>query len=148
MLTDKEFKNIMAMKKNFIDSDIKICKIGENISYDLISNDNTRKFKLDIDRRNGRISLNKLKIQNRTDNICLIRIDIDSPPHINPDGFITSRNHIHLYKEGYGLKWAVDLKNFHSIYFKNISIFNSLFIDFCSYCNIDINNLNNFQGVI
>lgn len=27
------------------------------------------------------------------------RVDIDSPPHRNPDGTMTSRNHIHIYRE-------------------------------------------------
>ncbi|MFR4986761.1 MAG: DUF6978 family protein [Lachnospirales bacterium] len=148
MLTYNEFQHIMSIQKNFIDCNIKFCKIGDNISYDLISISNSnKKFKLDVDRRTRSIELNKIKIQNRLD-IPLIRVDINSPPHINPDRTKTSRNHIHIYKEGYDLKWAMNLEGFHSIYFKNTNIFNNLFIDFCKYCNIDISKLNNFQGVI
>ncbi len=148
MLTNEEFENILNTQKFFINSNIKSCKIGENISYDLISNNDNKKFKLDVDRKTRSISLNKIKIQNRFDSIPLVRIDIDSPPHMNPDGVIIPRNHIHIYKEGYGLKWAFNLDEFHNIYFKNINIFNNLFIDFCNFCNIDVSKLNNFQGVI
>lgn len=41
------------------------------------------------------------------------RVDIDSPPHRNPDGTMTSRNHIHIYRETDhdtgNLPWAYDL---------------------------------------
>jgi hypothetical protein len=39
----------------------------------------------------------------------LIRVDIDGPPHENPDGTEVLCPHIHLYREGYGDKWAQPL---------------------------------------
>ncbi len=60
MLTNNEFQHIMSIQKNFIDCNIKFCKIGDNISYDLISISNSnKKFKLDVDRRTRSIALNK-----------------------------------------------------------------------------------------
>ena len=63
-----------------------------------------------MDRR-GRIELSKFKLQNRyaLTKLPLVRIDIDSPPHMNPDGTKTSRNHIHIYKDGYDEKFAYTL---------------------------------------
>lgn len=80
----------------------------------------------------------------------LVRIDIDSPPHMNPDGTKISRNHIHIFKETDNdtgnLPWAYDLETFKQIKFdKNNIVFVEVFSEFCKYCNI---NLNNVQGVI
>ena len=43
------------------------------------------------------------------------------------------------------MKWAYDLSNFNDKYFKDLNNFFSIFIDFCLFCNIKLNNL---QGVI
>lgn len=149
LLTDIEFEKIMKVKKLFIDKKIELTHKNCYNIYNIISQDKKNKFILDVDRRN-RIELKKMKLQNRCTNIneLLIRVEIDSPPHTNPDSTITSRNHIHIYKEGYGLKWAYNLENFDNKYFKNINDFLNVFTDFCLFCNIDINNINNLQGVI
>ena len=97
-----------------------------------------------MDRR-GRIELSKFKLQNRyaLTKLPLVRIDIDSPPHMNPDGTKTSRNHIHIYKEvdndTGNLPWAYDLENFAQIKFNEDNIiFMDIFTGFCEYCNINI----------
>ncbi|MDG6271690.1 DUF6978 family protein [Glaesserella parasuis] len=41
--------------------------------------------------------------------IVLVRLDIEGPPHRNPDGEEIICPHIHLYREGYGDKWAYPL---------------------------------------
>lgn len=100
-----------------------------------------------MDRR-GRIELSKFKLQNRyaLTKLPLVRIDIDSPPHMNPYGTKTSRNHIHIYKEvdndTGNLPWAYDLENFAQIKFNQDDIiFMDIFTGFCEYCNININNV-------
>lgn len=124
---------------------------GESDVFDLKSISTNDKFFLDVDRR-GRIELSKFKLQKRyvLTKLPLVRIDIDSPPHMNPDGTKTSRNHIHIYKEvdndTGNLPWAYDLENFAQIKFNEDNIiFMDIFIGFCEYCNININNV---QGVI
>lgn len=55
----------------------------------------------------------KITIQGRESltNQVLIRIDVcnEINRHVNPDGRIIRGSHIHLYREGYGVKWAIPL---------------------------------------
>jgi hypothetical protein len=39
--------------------------------------------------------------------IVLLRLDLDGPPHRNPDGVELPCPHLHVYREGYGDKWAM-----------------------------------------
>ena len=80
----------------------------------------------------------------------LVRIDIDSPPHLNPDGTKTSRNHIHIYRDvdndTGNLPWAYSLEEFEQIKFnRNNIVFMDILSSFCEYCNISMENI---QGVI
>ena len=150
-MTDLEFQNLMKLQKIFIKDSIKLPLNGKKDTYDLKSIETNDKFYLDVDRR-GRLELVKFKLQNRyaITKLPLIRIDIDSPPHLNPDGTKTSRNHIHIYKELVNdtgnLPWAYDLKDFDGINFNENNInFMEIFISFCEYCNIKLENI---QGVI
>ena len=61
---------------------------------------------LDIAR--SRIRLTKATYQNRARQvIILLRIDLDGPPHRNPDDQEIPCPHLHVYRAGYGDKWAV-----------------------------------------
>jgi len=149
-ITDAEFQKLMKIKKLFIDKKIELVHHNCNKSYNIISEDSKTKFILNVDRR-SKIELKKMKLQNRCTNLneLLVRVEIDAPPHTNPDLTITSRNHIHIYRDGYGLKWAYNLENLNNKYFKNITDFLNVFTDFGLFCNMDIdNNINNLQGVI
>lgn len=150
-MTNSEFHNLIKLKKIFTKDTIELPNNGENDTYDLKSTETRDKFYLDIDRR-GRIELSKFKLQNRyaTTKLPLIRIDIDSPPHMNPDGTKTTRNHIHIYRETDNdtgnLPWAYSLESFELIQFNKDNInFMEVFSSFCEYCNINIDNI---QGVI
>jgi hypothetical protein len=37
----------------------------------------------------------------------VMRLDLDGPPHRNPDGEEIPCPHLHIYGEGYGDKWAI-----------------------------------------
>ena len=150
-MTDSEFHTLMSLKKVFSKEFIELPKNGAFATYDLKSTESSDIFFLDVDRR-GKIELTKFKLQNRyaITKMPLVRIDIDSPPHLNPDGTKTSRNHIHIYKEMENdtgnLPWAYDLSEFEGIIFDRCSYnFMDIFNGFCRYCNIDTNNV---QGVI
>jgi hypothetical protein len=81
---------------------------GASLSLPLQSPDRREHFFLDITR--GRISLHKVTYQNRARQVLvLVRLDIAGPPHRNPDGQEIQCPHLHLYREGYGDKWAVPL---------------------------------------
>jgi hypothetical protein len=101
------------------------------IEIPLISADKREEFILDIWK--GKISL-KAKYQTRVHKtIVLVRLDLNGPPHRNPDGEEVGETHIHIYREEYGDKWAypVDIK-----YFPNINDLFKTLDDFMKYCNI------------
>jgi hypothetical protein len=41
--------------------------------------------------------------------ITLLRLDIDTKPHQNPDGKKISGTHLHVYRHGFGDGWAYEL---------------------------------------
>lgn len=146
-MTDFEFQNLMQLPKKFTKDNIKLPKNGESDSFDLESTKSKDKFFLDIDRR-GRIELSRFKLQNRyaITRLPLVRIDIDSPPHLNPDGTKTSRNHIHIFREMSNdtgnLPWAYDLDTFEEIRFeKERPDFMEVLESFCQYCNISMEHI-------
>ena len=150
-MTDLEFKRLMQLQKIFVKSSIILPNNGENSIYDLKSKETQDKFYLDVDRR-GRIELSRFKLQTRyaVTKLPLVRIDIDSPPHLNPDGTKNSRNHIHIYREvdndTCNLPCAYSLEEFEQIKFnRNNIVFMDIFSSFCEYCNISMENI---QGVI
>ena len=72
----------------------------------MTSRDKRENFSLDITR--SEIKLTKATYQNRARQvIILLRLDLDGPPHRNPDGEEMRCPHLHVYREGYGDKWAV-----------------------------------------
>ena len=78
---------------------------GGKLLVDLHSTDGTGQFVLDITR--SRIILDGVTHQNRAREIIVLRrLDIEGPPHRNPDGEVVSCPHLHIYREGYGTKWA------------------------------------------
>jgi hypothetical protein len=81
---------------------------GEKLAIPLTSADKRENFVLDITR--GRIKLTQATFQNRARQaIVLLRLDVDGPPHTNPDGVEMPCPHLHIYREGYGTKWAQPL---------------------------------------
>ena len=56
----------------------------------------------------ARIRLTKATYQERArQTIILMRLDLDGPPHRNPDDEEIPCPHLHVYREGYADKWAV-----------------------------------------
>lgn len=148
-MTDEIFKHLLELEKQFEDRCVELPQRGKKKVFSVISCCQNEKFFIDTDRK-GKIELSKSKLQNRhvASKEPLIRIEIDCPPHTNPDGESTSRNHIHVFKEGYDLSWAFDLDDFHDVLFKNIHEFNQVFVDFCALCNIQLEKPTEIQSVI
>ena len=98
----------------------------------LISNDKREHFFLDIGR--GRIDLNKGTYQNRGRQVViLVRLDFGGKPHRNPDDAEVLSPHLHLYREGYGDKWAVPVP---IEKFPKLADLWETFQDFMRFCNI------------
>ena len=104
---------------------------GESISVPLQSADGREQFLLDMSR--GGIDLRKVKMQNRGRQVVvLVRLDLGGPPHRNPDGEEIGTPHIHVYREGYGDKWAFPLP----VDFRAVDDLWTTLDDFFRYCNV------------
>jgi len=78
---------------------------GLKLAIPLTSRDKRENFLLDVSR--GKIDLAKITHQNRARQIIvLMRLDLGGPAHRNPDGEELPCPHLHVYREGYGDKWA------------------------------------------
>jgi len=78
---------------------------GGKLCVPLESFDGREAFTLDVTR--GRINMHKGTYQNRARNtIVLARLDFGGAPHRNPDDEEIGVPHLHLYREGFGDKWA------------------------------------------
>ncbi len=65
--------------------------------------------------------------------IILLRLDLDGPPRRNPDGEEIPCPHLHIYREGYGDKWAIPAPS--ARYINTLDLF-STFEAFMEHCNI------------
>ena len=87
------------MEKHRIDDKTWLfCAPGDRLSIPLTSQDKREAFLLDVTR--AQIKLTKATFQNRVRQaIVLMRLDIDGPPHRNPDGEEIPCPHLHVYRE-------------------------------------------------
>lgn len=132
-ITQAEADALIAMEKRRVDDTRwNYPGLGGSISIPLISNDKRENFLLDVSR--GKIDLLKGTYQNRARQIIvLIRLDFGGQPHRNPDGQEISSPHLHLYREGYGDKWAAPVP---ADRFPKMSDLWQTLQDFMSFCNI------------
>ena len=105
---------------------------GSSIAIPLASVDGRESFLLDMYR--GRIALERGSHQNRARKVVILaRLDFGGAPHRNPDGEEIGSPHLHLYRQGYGDKWAYPLPSDH---FPKPSDAMQLLQDFMRYCNV------------
>ena len=105
---------------------------GGSVSIPLVSEDRREAFSLDLWR--ARINLTKSRHQNRARQIVpLLRLDIGSAPHRNPDGAEIAGIHLHRYREGFGDKWAEPIP---AGIFRDLANPMWTLDDFMRYCNV------------
>ncbi len=106
-LTQDEANALIEMEKRRVDDrNWPFPSPGERLSIPLASLDKRENFMLDLTR--AQIKLTKATFLNRVRvAIVLMRLDLDGPPHRNPNGEEVPCPHLHIYREGYGDKWAV-----------------------------------------
>jgi hypothetical protein len=105
-ITQGEADALIAMEKLRADDQVWLFAApGERMAIPLVSSDKREHFMLDVTR--SRIKLTKATYQDRARQaIILMRLDIDGPPHRNPDGAEIPCPHLHVYREGFADKWA------------------------------------------
>lgn len=140
---NKEFvQYLITTGKIFKKKNVKLPLPKEKDVLELMTSDLKEKLLLDID-RSGRIEL-KFTIQQRYTSIPIIRIDLNSPPHIYGDGTKTTRNHIHIYNPDIDDNDTFNLEDIDWFDSRDLS-FSSVFYQFCDIFNIDRTSI---QGVI
>ncbi|MDP9314470.1 MAG: hypothetical protein M3R24_26930 [Chloroflexota bacterium] len=132
-LTQAEADALMALEKHSTDDKLlQFPSPGGLLVIPLISADKRENFFLDI--RRSQVNLSKITYQNRARQVVvLVRLDVAGPPHRNPDSVELPCPHIHLYREGYGDKWAYPIP---VDKFANTADMWQTLHDFYSYCNI------------
>jgi len=133
ILTQAEADALIAMEKHRISEDRSDFPIGgQSVVLQLQSSDKREHFLLDLSR--GRIDLLKVKMQNRARQVVvLVRLDLGGAPHRNPDGEEIPAPHLHVYREGYGDKWAFPVPA--DRFAKTNDVWATL-EDFMRFCNI------------
>jgi len=132
-LTQAEADTLIAMEKIRVDGQVWYDpSTGGSICIPLIAADKREHFLLDISR--SRIDLLKGKYQNRARQVVvLVRLDFGGAPHRNPDDEEVACPHLHVYREGYGDRWAVPIP---MDSFPNVADLWQTLQDFMRYCNI------------
>ena len=132
-LAQAEADALISMEKHRVNEELSDFPAdGEAVVLPLQSADRREQFLLDLSR--GRIGLRKVKMQNRGRQvIVLVRLDLGGAPHRNPDGEEIPVPHLHVYREGYGDKWAVPVP---ADCFGNLDDVWQTLSDFMGYCNI------------
>jgi hypothetical protein len=147
MLTQEEANRLIQLEKKKISEETYNFPIAsEALSIPVVSRDGRESFQIDINRK-GIIKLTKCTYQERTEvTVILVRLDIDGPPHTNPDvisvpltSLLPYNNqtiscpHLHLYIEGFDDKWAIPVD---PELFPQITDLFATLEDFFKFCNI------------
>src|ERR1035441_9933728 len=106
-LTQEEADALMAMEKRRVDEQEWLFPSpGGSTAIPLASVDKRENFMLDVTR--AQIRLTKATYQTRARvAIVLMRLDLDGPPHRNPDDAEIPCPHLHIYREMNADKWAI-----------------------------------------
>ena len=109
IIPQAEADALLGLEKHRIDeSTHSFPTVGERLSIELQSPDKRETFLLDITR--SKVELAKGTYQNRARSVVVLaRLDFGGAPHRNPDDQEIACPHIHLYREGFGDKWAFPL---------------------------------------
>ena len=146
MLSQSEADLLMTIeKKRTSTENYNFPMAGESLTISIASLDETETFLLDVTR--GRIRLSKYTYQERHQGIIvLVRLDLDGPPHTNPEvpevtmPYLAEYNgaslpcpHLHLYVEDFMDKWAIPAP--HNDFSDTNDLYTTL-DDFFKYCYI------------
>lgn len=104
-LSHQEFLDSMGEVKIFKQDSFTFPDNGSCVSLAATGQNTHEEYLLDINKKN--CTLSRITYQNRVRKaIVLLRFDVDTKPHKNPDGDVISSTHLHVYQEGYLDAWA------------------------------------------
>ncbi len=141
---DSEFLLNIQERKKYIENYFNFPRQNEFITLNAQGSQTQNNYLIDINKKQA--TLERVTFQGRHRvNIILLRMDIGTKPHTNPDKTLISGNHIHIYKDGYHDTFAYELNDpvlnelnpaFDLTKFKTKNHTN-LFIAFSEFCNFD-----------
>lgn len=133
MLTQSEADKLMKAAKRMLEQGIiELPAPGGRKEYAAESIGERCEFLFDVS-VSGRITSNQTCQERVHQSIVLVRLDVDGPPHTNPDGKKISCPHLHIYCEGVETRWAYPVPK------ELMELGDSLtdiFTRFLQYCNV------------
>lgn len=131
-MTQERADQLISMHKHCINTKVShnFPSEKERLIIPLLSDDKREEFSMSVYR--GRIDFGKCNYNILYAPYPLVRVDLGHNVHTNPDGGKIQCPHIHIYKEGYELKWAYPLPPL----FKNPDDLIITLSNFMDYCNI------------
>lgn len=133
LLSQSEGDALLAMEKYSSTSDpIDLPDLGGTLDLKFVSANDREEFILNYSRHSINLSKRNHHLRGKKV-IGLARLDLDGPPHRNPNGDEIGSRHLHLYKEGFGLKWAFDIPDG---LFQDLDDAYQTLCDFMKYCNV------------
>lgn len=140
ILTQELIDYLIDLDKYFEDENIHPVVKGKKESFQLYSNDGRCFFSLDMNRMGTIEFKTTLQARYLATNDWLVRLDLNSPPHTNPDGTMTGRDHVHIIREvnGKTLNIGYNIGTVQNLIIKNTKNINKVFETFCEFCNIEL----------
>lgn len=112
LLTQQEADSLIEILKNIkdIEPTFTFPFPGDYKKLDLVSEDGRHAFIVDVNRKGNINFIKKCTYQGRYQkDTPLLRLDIEAPEHTNPDGVTVPGNHMHIYREEYGDRFAIPI---------------------------------------
>ena len=131
-MTTQEAENIIAMLKKMVERYLMLPESGEKKDYKIETLDNKYEFVLNVS-RTSRIKEKKCTyiVRTKDTGINLLRLDVNGPPHKNPDHTIIDCPHLHVFKEEfedrnlpYAIPFEVDSEDLSEACIKFLKKFN------------------------
>ncbi|GMO54268.1 MAG: hypothetical protein Ta2C_07290 [Candidatus Endomicrobiellum trichonymphae] len=134
-LTQKEADRLIAVQKTIVPQvrRIDVPSPSQHIHIPVKSVDKKEEFIIDFSRKSIKIQKTTKQLRLR-EVVILLRLDINAAPHRNPDNTELENSHLHVYREGFSDKYAIDVPKDK---FSDIDNLEQTFIDFLEYCNIE-----------
>ena len=148
-----EFLNFLNEEKVITDDNISFPSSGDSQAINVEGKVSNQQFILDINRKSLLVS--RITYQNRIpQSLILLRLDIDTKPHRNPNGEIINGTHLHIFdKNNNSVSWAFELTDSRlNTYFKYFNFEQFLKIEskdvkkfFPLFCQL--NNITNYLNI-
>lgn len=132
ILTQAEADKLISMLKQTIEEQIVFPSDKGGASFTVVGEKRNDEFIVNIDRKGKRLEKCTYQGRVKQSNQVLMRLDIGpNNVHTNPppDGSVIKGNHLHIYTEEYGMKFAIpfdvgsrDLYNYCYMFFDKFNI--------------------------